>query len=78
MSVTTLLTPMRAIVCGSAPWYSGGWSIEPTPTITPWPGISRGTECIVPIIPGFVIDTVVPAKSSGVIDFVRTLRSSSS
>ena len=26
----------------------------------------RGTECIVPIVPGFVIDTVVPAKSSGV------------
>ena len=31
----------------------------------PWPGISRGTECTVPIIPGLVIVPVVPAKSSG-------------
>ena len=31
----------------------------------PWPGMSRGTECTVPIIPGLVIVPVVPAKSSG-------------
>ena len=37
----------------------------PTPTMKPWPGMSRGTECTVPIIPGFVIVHVVPAKSSG-------------
>jgi hypothetical protein len=29
----------------------------------PWPGISRGTECSVPIVPGLVIVTVVPVKS---------------
>src|SRR5438132_692487 len=30
-----------------------------------WPAIRRGTEAIVPIVPGLVIVTVVPAKSSG-------------
>ena len=39
--------------------------IAPTPMITPWPGMSRGTECIVPIVPGLVIDTVVPAEVVG-------------
>ena len=39
--------------------------IAPTPTITPWPGMSRGTECIVPIVPGLVIDTVVPREVVG-------------
>ncbi len=39
----------------------------------PWPGISRGTECTVPIIPGLVIDAVVPAKSSGEILFATHL-----
>ena len=37
----------------------------PTPTMTPWPGMSRGTDCTVPIVPGLVSVTVVPAKSSG-------------
>ena len=36
--------------------------------------MSRGTECIVPIVPGFVIDTVVPAKSSSVSLLVRARR----
>ena len=44
----------------------------------PCPGMRRGTECTVPIIPGFVIVPVVPAKSSGESLFVRTLRMSSS
>ena len=30
----------------------------PTPTITPWPGISRGTDWTVPIVPGLVSDDV--------------------
>ena len=30
----------------------------------PWPAISRGTECSVPIVPGLVRLIVVPAKSS--------------
>ena len=40
----------------------------------PWPGIRRGTECTVPIVPGFVMVAVVLAKSSGVMAPVRTLR----
>ena len=38
----------------------------------------RGTDCWVPIVPGFVRLTVVPAKSSGLSLFDRTLRISSS
>ena len=37
----------------------------PTPTMAPWPGMSRGTDCLVPMVPGLVSDTVAPAKSSG-------------
>jgi hypothetical protein len=44
----------------------------------PWPGINRGTECIVPIVPGFVIVPVVPAKSSGETLPERTLPIASS
>ena len=69
----TLLTPSRASVAGSAPSYSAGYPIAPTPTMKPWPGMSRGTECTVPIIPGLVMVQVVPAKSSGVILPLRTL-----
>ena len=78
MSVKTLLTASRAIVCGSAPSYSAGYAIVPTPMMKPWPGMRRGTEWTVPIIPGFVIVAVVPAKSSGASLFVRTLRIRSS
>ena len=60
----TLLTASRARVSSAAPWYSAGYSIAPTPTIVPWPFISRGTECTVPIVPGLVRLIVVPAKSS--------------
>jgi hypothetical protein len=38
----------------------------------------RGTDWTVPIVPGFVSVTVTPAKSSGAILLVRTLRMSSS
>ncbi len=33
--------------------------------ITPCPGISRGADCVVPTVPGFVSEIVVPMKSSG-------------
>jgi hypothetical protein len=33
--------------------------------IADWPLIRRGTDCTVPIMPGFVIVTVVPVMSSG-------------
>ena len=78
MSVITLLMPSRATVWGSAPSYSAGYPIAPTPRMKPWPGMRRGTECTVPIIPGLVIVPVVPAKSSGVMPPTRTLRISSS
>ena len=32
----------------------------------PWPGMSRGTDCTVPSVPGLVRVTVAPAKSSAV------------
>ena len=60
----TFDTPSSASFDGSAAWNSVGNAIEPTPTIRPWPGIKRGTDCRVPIVPGFVRLTVVPAKSS--------------
>ena len=34
----------------------------PTPTMTPWPGISRGTDCTVPIVPGLVSVTLAPGE----------------
>ena len=32
----------------------------PTPTMTPWPGMSRGTDCTVPMVPGLVSVTLAP------------------
>ncbi len=34
-------------------------------TISPWPGMRRGADELVPTVPGFVRETVVPMKSSG-------------
>ncbi len=70
--------PAMAMVRGSAPSYSGGKPMRPTPTITPWPGIRRGTDWTVPIVPGLVRVAVVPAKSSGVTLPDRTLATTSS
>ena len=33
--------------------------------MAPWPTMRRGTECSVPIVPGFVSEIVVPWKSDG-------------
>ena len=63
MILETLMSLSRS---GSEPWNSGGYSIEPTPMIAPWPCISRGTEWLVPMVPGLVKVIVVPAKSSTV------------
>ena len=65
-------------VSGLAPWYSAGYSIAPTPTIVPWPLISRGTEWTVPMVPGLVRLIVVPAKSSAVSLLPRARRTTSS
>ena len=35
----------------------------PTPTITPCPGMRRGTDWTVPMVPGLVMVTVAPWKS---------------
>ena len=66
VSVTTLLTAIRASVSSFVPWNSAGYSIDPTPRIKPCPSIKRGTEWTVPMVPGLVSETVVPAKSSTV------------
>ena len=60
------------------PENSAGYSIDPTPTMVPWPCISRGTEWLVPIVPGLVMLSVVPAKSSVVSLLLRARRMMSS
>ena len=78
VSVITLLIALRAMVSSDAPWYSGGYSIAPTPMIVPWPFISRGTEWLVPMVPGLVSEIVVPWKSSTVSLPSRVRRTTSS
>ncbi len=56
--------PMSLSASGFMPLNSAGYSIAPTPMMVPWPCISRGTEWLVPMVPGLVRLTVVPAKSS--------------
>ena len=56
-----LLMPSRRAVSSDMPAYGAGYSIAPTPMIVPWPGISRGMECTVPMPPGLVSEIVVPA-----------------
>ena len=70
--------PTLASVSWLAPWNSAGYSIAPTPMIVPWPCISRGTEWLVPSVPGLVSEIVVPAKSSAVRLPARALRTMSS
>ena len=74
----TLLIALRAIASSEAPCHSGGYSIAPTPMIAPWPFISRGTECWVPMPPGLVRLIVVPWKSETSSLPSRALRTMSS
>ncbi len=60
----TLLMALREMTSSDAPCHSGGYSIAPTPMMAPWPFISRGTEWLVPMVPGLVSEMVVPWKSS--------------
>ena len=76
--MTALLMASRASVSSDAPAYSAGYSIAPTPTMQPWPGISLGTECTVPMVPGLVMLAVVPWKSSTVSLPARARRTRSS
>ena len=62
VSVMILLTAMLGErPRRSCPANAAGYSIAPTPMIVPWPCISRGTECTVPMPPGLVSEIVVPA-----------------
>src|SRR5438067_372943 len=49
-----LLTPNSASRSSLAPWNDAGYSIAPTPTMVPCPCIRRGTEWLVPRVPGLV------------------------
>lgn len=57
-------TARSVSVSGLIPWNSAGYSMAPTPTMVPWPVVSRGTEWLVPTVPGLVRLIVVPVKSS--------------
>ncbi len=61
VTVMILLTAALASASSDMPEYSAGYSIAPTPMMAPWPDISRGMECTVPIPPGLVSEMVVPA-----------------
>ena len=67
-----------ASVFSDEPWNSAGYSRAPAPMMQPWPFMSRGTECTVPMPPGFVSEIVAPEKSSAVSLFclARVTRSS--
>ena len=39
--------------------------MAPVATMVPWPGIRRGTDAVVPSVPGLVRLIVAPTKSSG-------------
>ncbi len=78
VSVRTRLIALRVRVSSEAPWNPGGYSIEPTPMIAPWPFIRRGTEWLVPIVPGLVRLIVVPWKSETCSLPPRALRTRSS
>ena len=64
VSVMVLPTPSSASVAADMPWNSAGYSSAPAPMIAPWPRMSRGTECTVPMPPGLVREIVLPWKSS--------------
>ena len=70
--------PSSASVLVLAPWNSAGYSSAPAPTMQPWPRMRRGTECSVPIPPGFVSEIVVPTKSAAVSLLLRALPTSAS
>jgi hypothetical protein len=50
----------------------------PVATMVPWFGMSRGTDALVPSVPGFVRVIVAPLKSSGESRLPRALSTSSS
>ena len=61
--MTTLETARCESASGDIARNSPGYSIAPVATMTPWPGIRRGTDAVVPRVPGLVSEIVVPSKS---------------
>jgi hypothetical protein len=78
VSVMILLIARSARASSLIPLNSAGYSIAPTPTMQPCPAIRRGTEWVVPMVPGLVRLIVVPAKSSAVSLPIRARRMMSS
>ena len=76
--MTTLEIARRDSVAGAIARNSAGYSIAPVAMIAPWPGISRGTDAVVPRVPGFVSEIVVPSKSDSLILPVRARVTTSS
>ena len=74
----TLLMPSSESVLGAMARYSAGYSSAPVATISPWPGIRRGADELVPTVPGLVSESVVPMKSSGEIVPLRARATRSS
>ena len=52
VKVTTLLIARRESVAGAEAANSAGYSMAPVAMMAPWPGISRGTDAVVPSVPG--------------------------
>ena len=46
-------------------WNSAGYPMAPVAMIAPCPGMRRGADAVVPIVPGFVSVMDVPANASG-------------
>ncbi len=61
--MTTLEIARLESVAGAIARNCAGNSIAPVAMMAPWPGISRGTDAVVPRVPGFVSEIVVPSKS---------------
>ncbi len=78
MKVTTLEMARRDSVAGAIARNCAGYSIAPVAMIAPCPGIRRGTEAVVPSVPGFVREMVVPSKSVSLILPVRARVTTSS
>ncbi len=78
VKVTTLEMASSESIAGAIARNCAGYSIAPVAMIAPCPGIRRGTEAVVPSVPGLVSEIVVPSKSGTLILPVRARRTTSS
>ena len=58
-------TPRADMTSSGIAWNSAGYPIAPVAMIAPCPGMRRGRDDVVPIVPGFVSEIEVPANASG-------------